>query len=312
MATSTRRIPSEEEVEGYMTSLNNWGRWGPDDDLGTLNMITPEKKVQAAKLVTEGITVSCSRPLLHENASDAPIQFLHFMTSTGEAAPSKGLGHAGDFIAMPIHGHTITHLDSPNHYFWDGKMYNGKAASLVTAMDGAMAGGIQNVKDGVVTRGVLLDIPPLKGKEWLDEGEPIFPEDLEAAEAAQGVRVGEGDALLINMGWYRRREKVGPISPPGFPGIHAAVYPWLQERRIGMIASDTNLNVEPCGYDPRLEYFIPCIGSVAMGLYDLDAGNMDDVADMCRKLNRWEFMFVVAALRIQNGTGAPANPLAIF
>ena len=307
-----RRIPTEEEIEGYMTSLSNWGRWGADDDLGTLNLITPEKTAQATRLVKEGISVSCSRLILHENAADVPTQFQHFMITTGEAAPSSGIGSSGEYIGMAIHGHTITHIDCPCHTFWDSKMYNGKPASLVTTAEKATVGGVQNLQNGVITRGVLLDIPRLRGKEWLDEGEAIFPEELEEAEAVQGVQVGEGDALLIRMGWPKRREQVGPMAPPGFPGIHGAAYPWLRQRDVGLILSDTNLNVEPSGYSPKMEYFLPCVGTVAMGMYDVDAADLEELARVCRRLNRWEFMLVVAPLKIHNGTGSPVNPLAVF
>ena len=315
---ATRRMPSEEEVVTYMTSLNNWGRWGPDDELGTLNLITPEKTLQAVGLVKEGISVTCARLILHENASDVPVQFQHYMVFTGEAAPDIGPGFSGDYISMPVHGHTITHIDSPVHNFWDGKMYNGKPASLVNTMDKASAGGIQNIGNGVITRGVMLDIAKVQGKKWLDEAEAVFPEDLEEAEAAQGVRVEEGDALLVRMGWYKKRQEVGPPTPPGCPGVHAACYPWLHERGVSLMVTDTNFDVprytdsNPSEYSPEMDLLIPSIGTVAMGLFDIDVANLEDLAEVCNRLNRWEFMFIVAPLRIHNGTGSPVNPLALF
>ena len=205
-----RVAPTADEVIGYMKSLSNWGRWGKDDQLGTLNLITPQKVTQAAALVHEGVTVTCARPIVFENSPDiTSIPPLHYMFRTGTESAATGQSGALDFIGLAYHGVTITHLDSLSHQFWDGKMYNGLPASLVGAEKGATAGGVDLVKDGVVTRGVLLDIARLRGVDWLPEGEGVFPEDLEAAEKAQEVRVGPGDALLVRLGWYKRRLEKG-------------------------------------------------------------------------------------------------------
>ena len=163
------QLPTEAEVLGWMTSLSNWDRWGPDDALGTLNLITPEKRVQAGRLVREGLSVTCSRLIVPEIASDVTsIPPLHYMMNTGEAAPRSGPGSASDFIGLAFHGLTITHLDSLCHQFWDGQMYNGKPAALVTVQQKATAGDIDKAQHGVVTRGVLLDITHVRGKEWLE------------------------------------------------------------------------------------------------------------------------------------------------
>ena len=308
---ATRQVPTEEEVLGYMTSLSNWGRWGQDDELGTLNLITPEKRAQAGRLVKEGTSITCSRLIVPEIAPDVvSIPPLHYMINTGESAPSSGPGGSSDFIGMSYHGYTITHLDSLCHQFWDGKMYNGKSASLVNAQQKATAGHIDRVQDGVVTRGVLLDIAQLKGKEWLEEGEAVFPDDLEAAERAQGVKVEEGDALLVRLGWYKKREQM-PTPAPGRPGLHAATLPWLHERGVSIIVADASQDVDPSGYS-KVSLPIHRVGIVAMGLWLIDAANCEELVNVCHRLDRWEFMFVVAPLRFHNATGSPVNPLAIF
>ena len=308
---TTRPIPTEEEVLGYMTSLSNWGRWGADDELGTLNLITPEKRAQAARLVQEGTSVTCSRLIVPEGASDVTsIPPLHYMIRTGESAPSEGPGGSSDFIGFSFHGLTITHLDALCHQFWDGKMYNGKAASMVKSDEKATAGHIDRAQNGVVTRGVLLDITQVKGKEWLEAGEAVFTEDLEAAEQAQGVRVEEGDALILRLGWYKRRQQEGPPAS-GRPGLHAETLPWLHDRGVSILVADASQDMDPSGY-PRLGLPVHRVGIVAMGLWLIDAANCENLVEVCRRLNRWEFMFNVAPLRFHNATGSPVNPLAIF
>ena len=308
---TTPKIPTEEEVLGWMTTLSNWGRWGPDDELGTLNLITQQKRAQAGSLVREGISVTCSRLIVPETAADVTsIPPLHYMIRTGESAPSSGPGGSSDFIGLSFHGLTITHLDSLCHQFWDGKMYNGKPASMVTADEKATAGAIDQAQNGIVTRGVLLDITAVKGKDWLEAGEGVFTEDLEAAEEAQGVHLEEGDALLLRLGWYKRRQELG-APEAGRPGLHAETLPWLHRRGISIIASDASQDADPSGY-PNLGLPIHRVGIVAMGLWLIDAANFEELVQVCRRLNRWEFMFTVAPLRFKNATGSPVNPLAVF
>ena len=308
-----RKAPSEAEVLAYMESLSNWGRWGPDDELGTLNLITPQKKAAAAALVTEGIGVSCARPIIPQIASDTGVDRvppMHYMINSGEAAPAVGPGGVSDFIGLYFHGWTITHLDSICHQFWDGKMFNGKSARDVGTQSKATVGGIQLTKDGIVTRGVLLDVTKIWGKPWLEAGEAVFPEHLEAAEQAQGVRVEEGDALIVRMGWFKKREEVGPPPDSGRPGLHAACLPWLRERGVSLIVADASQDVQPSGYSLRIP--IHTIGMVGMGLWLIDAANLEEITPVCERLNRWEFMFTVAPLRWDKATGCPVNPLAIF
>ena len=309
---STKQIPTQEEVAGYMTSLSNWGRWGADDELGTLNLITPEKRAQAGGLVKEGISVTCSRPIVVENTPDvASIPPLHYMMKTGETPPATGPESNTDFIGLAYHGYTITHIDSLCHIYSDGKLYNGKPASAVNVQEKATVCGIDNVQNGVVTRGVLLDIAQLRGKEWLEPGDAVFPEDLEAAERSQGVRVEEGDALVLRYGWYKRRQHVGPPTSDSRPGLQASTLPWLRERGVSIIVADASQDVSPHGYPHRIGP-IHLVGIVAMGLWLIDAANCEELVQVCRQLNRWEFMFMVAPLRFINATGSPVNPLAIF
>jgi putative cyclase len=181
-------IPSEEQVVEWITSLSNWGRWGEDDQAGCLNLITPEKRQQAAVLVRDGATVSCARPITTEITPDVTYQVQRYMVDSGEGRDTdpperrRVRRGAAEFIGMVFHGQTITHIDALSHYSWQGKMYNGVPASLVTSREGAQSHAIDVAADGIVSRGVLLDIPALRGVPWLPPDEPVMPDDLEAAE----------------------------------------------------------------------------------------------------------------------------------
>jgi kynurenine formamidase len=214
---------------------------------------------------------------------------------------------------MVFHGYTITHVDSLAHYFWQGKMYNGRPARLVTAREGAQAGAVDLLRHGIVTRGVLLDIPRVRGIAWMEAGEGVLPADLEAAEQACHVRVETGDVLLIRTGYYRRRLEQGPVNPmqSGSPGPHVACAPWFREREIAMLGTDTHNDVSPAPY-PNIGNALHVVALVAMGLWLIDNCNLEELAQACATHNRWEFMLTVNPLRLRNVTGSPVNPVAIF
>ena len=262
---TTRQIPTEEQVIEWMDSLSNWGRWGDDDQLGTVNLITDAKRAQAAALVKEGISVTCSRLIVPEGAPDVTsIPPLHYMLRAGDSCPDEGPGGTSDFIGFSFHGLTITHLDSLCHQVWNGRMYNGRPASDVNSDTKANSLDIDKVQNGIVTRGVMLDIAKVKGKPWLEAGEPVYTDDLEAAEKAQGVRVEEGDALMVRYGWYKRRLELGPPAA-GRPGLHAETLPWLKERGVALLGGDASVDAEPSGY-PSIGLPVHKVGIVGMGL----------------------------------------------
>jgi kynurenine formamidase len=309
---------TESDVIKMMDSLSNWGRWGADDQLGTLNLITPAKRVQAARLVQDGVPVTCARPIGTDIAADTTFQPMRFMVDSGEgrdtSSPERVLERRGaaEFIGMVFHGYSITHVDTPAHYFWKGKIYNGRSCNLITSREGAQVEAVELLHDGVVSRGVLLDIAKLKGR-WLESGEGVMPEDLEAAENAQGVRVEPGDILLIRTGYYGRRLKQGPRNPlkDGSPAAHVACAPWFRERGVAMLGTDTHNDVSPAPY-PRLGNTLHIVSLVAMGLWLIDNGNLEDLAAACQSRGRWEFLLTIAPLRLQGTTGSPVNPIALF
>ena len=310
--------PTEADVVRMMETLSNWGRWGAGDELGTVNLITPAKRRQAARLVEDGVSVTSSRPISTEITADTTFQPLRFMVDSGEgrdtASPERILERRGaaEFIGMVFHGYTITHVDTPAHYFWQGRLYNGRSCNLVTSREGAQVEAVDLLRDGVASRGVLLDVAAVRGR-WLGAGEGVMPEDLEAAERAQGVQVEEGDILLVRTGYYARRLAEGPRNPirDGSPAVHVAAAPWLRERGVAMLGSDTHNDIAPLPY-PRLGNALHIVALVAMGLWLIDNANLEDLARACAARRRWAFMLTLAPLRLPAATGSPVNPIALF
>ena len=313
------KVPTEEEVLGYFESLSNWGRWGEEDQLGTLNFLSPDKARQAASLVREGINVSCARTVSFDPSPDAPNPPVHFMVesgegwATGDKLTSRVSQGSIDFFGMVFHGHTITHIDSPAHYFWEGRMYNGRPAHLVSTSLGATAESVELAKDGIVTRGLLVDVPVIRGIDWLERGEGVMPEDILAAEEQCGFRAEEGDVLLVRTGQLHRRNVEGAVNlrVEGSTACQAACLPLFHQRGIAVLGSDTPNDLIPTGY-PSLTNPIHQVGIVKMGMWILDNANLEELAQACKERNRWEFMLSIGPLRLQNTTGSPVNPLATF
>ena len=315
-----KTIPTEQQILAWFQSLSNWGRWGADDERGTLNLITPAKRLQAASLVREGLVISCGRTIGYEPTVDNVVPARHFMLSSGEGEPAVSVGRTGaaDAFLLQPHGVSMTHLDAPSHSHvrsdpsqpWT--LYNGKSARAITTAQGATVGSIELAGGGIVSRGVLLDVPRVRGVPWLEGSDPIFPEDLEAAEAAEGVRVEAGDMLFARTGFPRRRGERGPRPPSeGIPALQAACLPWLRERDVAVIGADTGNDVMPAQY-PSIGLPVHGVGMGAIGLWILDNPDYEELAETCARLNRWEFQVVIAPLKLSNATGSPVNPLAML
>jgi kynurenine formamidase len=309
---------SEADVIKMIDSLSNWGRWGTDDQLGTINLITAESRRRAARLVSDGVSVTCARPISTDIAADTTFQPMRFMVDSGEGrdacSPERQIQRRGasEFIGMVFHGYTITHVDTPAHYFWNGQIYNGRSCNLITSREGAQVESVDLLRDGVVNRGVLLDVAAVRGR-WLGSGEGVMPEDLEAAEKAARLRVEPGDILLVRTGYYARRLKEGPLNPlkDGSPAVHVACAPWLRERGVAMLGTDTHNDVSPPPY-PSVGNAMHVVALVAMGLWLIDNANLEELSQACAARQRWEFMLTIAPLRLQNVTGSPVNPIAVF
>jgi kynurenine formamidase len=304
---ATSRLVSAAEYERWQMELSNWGRWGKDDELGALNLITPAKRKAAAALVRDGVSVSLSSNASTEKSVDVPCPIEWAMTT----ASASG---ATDRVGFPcIHGAGATHLDAFAHRFFGGKMWNGyPVADLVTMQGGAAKNSVLTMKNGIVTRGVLYDIPRLKGVPYLEPGTRIFPADLEAWEKKAGVKVGAGDALLLRWGRWARRSTLGvwPVDE-GSAGFDNSIIPWLKKRDIALIGWETPAYVpQPQGDLPRLA--VHDFALTILGIHLLDRADFDALSEAAASRGRWEFMLTVAPLAIPKGTGSPVNPIAMF
>lgn len=301
---------SQATVEGWMTELSNWGRWGDEDQLGATNLITAEKRIQAAALVKEGISVSLAHDTLHEAAIDNPSPFeLEMATSGAEATPD--FPFCVDRYSILYHGYGTTHLDAICHMFHDGKMFNGHAQEEVTK-DGARQYSIHRMKDGIMTRGILMDIPRLKGVPYLEPGTAVHPEDLEAWERMAGIKVGSGDAVFIYTGRWRLREERGPWNIAELSaGLYATCARWLKERDVAVLGSDAASDVTPSGIQGA-PLPIHLLVLVAMGMPIFDNCDLEALSEEAARLNRWEFLLTAAPIRVVGGTGSPLNPIATF
>ncbi len=305
-AAPTRAPMTMADIDRWMAELSNWGRWGRDDQLGALNLITPEKRLQAAALVRDGVSVSLARDARTDQAVDNPRPYEHTMLSTG----LSGRG-AADKFSVAFHGLAHTHLDALCHIFYKGKMYNGFPQEEVTE-NGCGMNGIAKLKDGILTRGILVDMPRLKGVPYLEPGTPIYVEDLEAWEQQAGVRIGSGDVIFVRTGRWARQAELGPWKVGEHTaGLHASVAPWLKERGVAMLGGDAANDLVPAGIEGAF-YPLHSLAIAAMGIHLFDNCDLEAVAQAAARRERWAFMLTVAPIPIPGGTGSPVNPIATF
>jgi len=304
---------SEDELKGVFEKCSNWGRWGKDDERGALNFITDKKRAAAAKLVETGEAVSLSLPLATVVAADNPTPVTHLMQQVGhDSHEMELLPYSADYFAIAPHGLANTHLDALCHVFHKGKMYNGFDATEVGS-HGARKCAIDVASQGVISRGVLLDIPKIKKVDWLENGTHIYVEDLEAAEKDHRVKVEEGDVLFVRTGRSKRRKAKGAWDAlkEGMAGLDSTCLPWLHERKVAVLGSDGISDVAPSGYKELALPIHTCV-LVMMGLHLIDNADLDAVAEACARNGRYAFQFIMAPLVLKQGTASPVNPLALF
>jgi kynurenine formamidase len=308
-ANAQSRELTKVDVDRLMKELSNWGRWGADDQLGTLNLITPEKRVQSAGLVKSGISVSLARNVEKKSAPDNRQPFVQTMLATGQGAGSQW---ATDTYSVSYHGIAHTHMDSLCHLVHNGKLYNGFSQSEITS-EGAGKLSILQAKRGIFTRGILIDVPRLRGVNYLEPASPIYPEELTAWENRTGVRVTAGDVVFIRTGKWARRDSVGAwdIAKEGLAGLHASCAKWLRERDIAMLGSDAASDVMPSGV-PDVAQPVHLLTLNAMGTPIFDNCDLEELGNVAERLKRWEFLITAAPLAVEGGTGSPLNPIATF
>lgn len=304
-----------ERVHAIARRVSNWGRWGADDQKGTLNYVTPEVLRRAAACVKRGVVFSLGLPLdaAGPQLGTGPrVNPIHLMSATdaGVGGDPEGFRFADDFIAMPLQ--CGTQWDALAHVFYGGKLYNGYPASEIGTA-GAARNSIDRIAAGVVSRGVLLDLPRARGVERLAAGEVVRPRDLDAAERAAGVRVESGDVLLLRTGHLSVFKVDGDRAAymKTEPGLGIETIEWLHERRVAAVAADT-MAVEVIPFeDPKLALPFHMLAIRDMGLTLGEMFDLDELAADCARDGVHEFFFTAPPLKVTGGVGSPVNPLAV-
>jgi kynurenine formamidase len=315
--TGTGRAPeppgrmSETEFRGLYERLRARPPWGPADRRGALNYLTPEAMLAAAAEVKLGRTVSLASPIDYRVTADNPEPAQHTMTQTGDSAPADGLSFAMDQIRMNIHGNCDTHIDALSHVIYDGKLYSNRPADIVSET-GAGELSIATATDGIVGRGVLLDVPRSRGVPWLEPGDHVTADDLAAAERDQHAQVGQGDILFIRVGHRLRRSELGPWDAASArAGLHPAVMEYLADRKIALLGSDGNNDTAPSAVD-GVDFPVHVLAVAALGVHLIDYLDFAALAPLCAEFRHWSFLCVIAPLRLSLATGSPVNPIAIL
>ena len=292
---------TKSDVDRWMKEFSNWGRWGKDDQLGTLNLISPAKRREAASLVKDGVVVSMAHEMLTEKAEDNADPLVHTML------PSHGAFHTDNYN-VSFHGMGLTHLDALCHASYQGKLYNGFPADSINA-HGCPQDSVFAVKDGIVTRGVLIDIARMKRVNYLEPGTPIYPGDLAEWEKETRIRVSAGDAVFVRSGRWAMRKDRGPGK--SFAGLHASCAKWLHDRGVAILGGDADPEVAPSQIE-GVPVPIHLLTLVAMGMPLFDECDLEELSKQAAQRKRWVFFFTAAPLVVRGGTGAPINPIAVF
>jgi kynurenine formamidase len=299
----TPRFPrNAAEFDQLFEQVSNWGRWGKNDQLGSANLVTVAKRKQALALAREGTSVSLAHNPLTDRAVDNPSPFEHTMNP----------GLFMDTYKVSYHGYAHSHIDALCHILYKDKTYNGYPRAEVNTEKGCTKLGIDNLKSGIITRGILIDIPRLRNLPYLEPGTPVFQEDLDAWEKKAGIKVSSGDAVFLRTGRWARRDKLGPWNiAQNAAGVHASVAPWFKSRGVAFVGSDAALDVTPSLVEGN-NLPVHTLMINALGINLLDNQDLEALGEAAARLNRWEFLLTVAPVPVTGGTGFPVNALATF
>ena len=303
-----RRVPTKEEVLAYLKEDRNWGRWGADDQIGAVNMVTPEKRLSAAGAIRSGRAVSLSREFPKTPAPNNPSPALHYMKRVER---DQDCGYSADFYGISYHGTCTTHLDALCHVWNEDGMWNGRNPDQAVTMDGAIWGAVDHWKEGIITRGVLLDVPKYRNQPYVTFDDPVHGWELEDVAKEQGVTLEPGDALVVYSGrdkWDQDGNPLWGSDSNRRPGLHASCLKFIRESDCCLLVWDM-MDLTPNGYD--LGWSVH--GSIfAYGIGLLDNALLQPLAEACAEEGRYDFMLTVNPLRVAGGTGSPVNPVAIL
>jgi kynurenine formamidase len=314
--TKTSALPvSQTEFETLFQAVCNWGRWGPKDEKGTLNYIQPEHILRAISLVRTGRSISMAVPIDKVAGADNPRPATHYIVQGYDVRSDLGEPQfCTDYMASEFHGDCQTHIDALCHVAYKGRLYNGTPTTAVTS-SGPTVQDITAYAHGIVGRGVLLDIPRLRGVKWLEPGDAVTRRELEAAEKAEGVCLSEGDIFLFRTGHHRRRVELGSwnngYDGDGKAGLHVETIALLHERKVAAFFPEGDGETVPSNVE-GIPYPIHALQISAMGMACADSLQFDDLVAICEAENRWEFLVMAAPLRLPGGTGSLFNPIAIL
>ena len=303
-ATTRARDLTDAELEAMFHRCSNAGRWGADDEIGTLNYITPKKRIASAALVKTGEVVSVGRDLstIKTKTNGQPVAHVMQVSANG---PSSS-----DSFTIYPHGMTVTHMDALCHFSWSDQFYNGRKRSLTLSAGGAKWGSIYAQRQGIFTRGVLLDVAAARSVTWYKPDEYVTVADFEAAEKRQHLRVESGDAIFVRTGMERMEAELGEQDIYPRAGLHAECVEWMHQRQVSVYGGDC---IEKLPYPS--ESFTSAMHMIvlaSMGLPILDWPSLTVLARTCERLNRWDYLLTTAPLRLPGGTSSPINPLCIF
>jgi len=312
--TPSNHNATRADFDRLMKELSNWGRWGKDDQMGATNLITPAKRLQALRSVKEGVSVSMARKAETEPALDNPRPITRVMGGAGRGntppGPPSDISAASDTLTISYHGLVHTHMDAFCHRAYKGLMYNGMPMTQVTDK-GCNVGSVYAWKDGIITRAVLMDIPRLKGVEYLEPGTRIYPEDLDAWVKQAHLKVEPGDAVLIRTGRWALRDAKGPYNTNQLAGLYITCAKWLHDHDAAILGSDGAEDVHPSGIDGIPEP-IHALVLAAMGMPIFDNLDLEAVSKEAARRNRWDFLVTAAPAAIPGATGSQLNPIATF
>ena len=302
-----RRVPTKDEVMGYLRDRRNWGRWGENGSAGAMNLITAEKRIAAAALARNGRTVSLSRAWAVEPRAENPRPAQHFMSVMDRG---NGGGAAMDFYGVFYHGTATTHIDALCHVWDDGGMWDGKTPGETLNFDGATYGSVDAWSDGILTRGVLLDVPRHRAAPFVTLDAPVHGWELADIAAAQGVEIKPGDAVMVYSGReaYAAERGGSWAGEASRPGLHASCLPFVRDSDIAILGWDM-MDASPNEYDvPWSVHGVIFAYGVAL----LDNALLEPLAAACAEEGRYDFMLTINPLKVIGGTGSPVNPIAVF